>query len=42
MTDFVLTNTDWHLNNFGVLRDSKTLKFIGIAPIFDSGKLEEW
>ena len=42
MTDFVLTNTDRHLNNFGVLRDSKTLKFIGMAPIFDSGNSMFW
>lgn len=38
MTDYVLTNTDRHLNNFGVLRDTETLKFIDMAPIFDCGK----
>lgn len=37
MTDFVIINTDRHLNNFGVVRNSKTLQFIGAAPIFDSG-----
>ena len=37
MTDFIITNTDRHLNNFGILRDSKTLKFLSYAPIFDSG-----
>lgn len=37
LTDFVISNTDRHLNNFGVIRDSKTLKFIKPAPIFDSG-----
>ena len=42
MTDFILTNTDRHLNNFGVLRDTKTLKFIGMAPIFDSGNSMFW
>ena len=42
MADFVLTNTDRHLNNFGVLRDSKTLKFISMAPIFDSGNSMFW
>ena len=42
LTDFVLTNTDWHLNNFGVLRDSRTLKFIRMAPIFDSGNSMFW
>ena len=42
MTDFILTNTDRHLNNFGVLRDTKTLKFIDMAPIFDSGNSMFW
>ena len=42
LTDFILTNTDRHMNNFGVLRDTKTLKFIGMAPIFDSGNSMFW
>ena len=42
LTDFVLTNTDRHLNNFGVLRDSRTLKFVRMAPIFDSGNSMFW
>lgn len=42
LTDFILTNTDRHLNNFGVLRDSGTLKFVGMAPIFDSGNAMFW
>lgn len=37
LTDFVLTNTDRHLNNFGLLRNASTLKYVGVAPIFDSG-----
>lgn len=37
LTDFVLTNTDEHYMNFGVLRDVNTLKFVAPAPIFDSG-----
>lgn len=37
LTDFIITNTDRHLNNFGVIRDSKTYRFIKPAPIFDSG-----
>ena len=37
LTDFVISNTDEHLRNFGVLRDAETLKFICPAPIFDSG-----
>lgn len=42
LTDFILTNTDRHLNNFGVLRDTNTLQFIGMAPIFDSGNSMFW
>lgn len=37
LTDFIITNTDRHLNNFGVIRDSETLRFLKPAPIFDSG-----
>ena len=37
MTDFLITNTDRHLNNFGALRDTETLRLVGMAPIFDSG-----
>lgn len=42
LSDFVITNTDRHYNNFGVLRDSRTLKIIGMAPIFDSGNSMFW
>ena len=42
LTDYILTNTDRHFNNFGVLRDTSTLKFIGMAPIFDSGNSMFW
>ncbi len=42
LSDFVLTNTDRHLNNFGVLRDAKTLQFISPAPIFDTGNSMFW
>ena len=42
LTDFVLMNTDRHLNNFGILRDSQTLKFVRMAPIFDSGNSMFW
>ena len=42
LSDFVLTNTDRHFNNFGVLRDTHTLEFIGMAPIFDSGNSMFW
>lgn len=37
LTDFVISNTDEHLRNFGVLRDPDTLALIGPAPVFDSG-----
>ena len=42
LSDFVLTNTDRHLNNFGVLRNTNTLELIGMAPIFDSGNSMFW
>lgn len=38
LTDFVISNTDEHLLNFGVLRDADTMKLIGPAPIFDFRK----
>lgn len=37
LTDFILSNTDRHLRNVGILRDSATLQFVGMAPIFDTG-----
>lgn len=37
LTDFIISNTDEHLLNFGILRDSDTMKLTGPAPIFDSG-----
>lgn len=37
VTDFILSNTDRHLRNIGVLRDTDTLQFVGVAPIFDTG-----
>lgn len=36
--DFLIMNEDRHLNNFGVIRDVNTLKWISIAPIFDNGQ----
>jgi hypothetical protein len=35
--DYLVANEDRHQNNFGLIRDVKTLKFIGMAPIFDTG-----
>ena len=37
LTDFLISNTDEHLLNFGVLRDSESMRLTGPAPIFDSG-----
>jgi len=37
MTDFILTNTDRHLNNFGFLYHPAEHKLISMAPIFDTG-----
>ena len=37
LTDFILTNTDRHFNNFGFLYHSKKKCFISAAPVFDTG-----
>jgi len=37
MTDFLLTNTDRHMNNIALLRDPDSLQYVGFAPIFDTG-----
>lgn len=37
LTDFIISNTDEHLLNFGLLRDAESMKLLGPAPIFDSG-----
>lgn len=37
LTDFILTNTDRHFNNFGFLYDEKLHKLVSMAPIFDTG-----
>lgn len=36
--DFLIMNEDRHLNNFGIIRDVNTLKWLDIAPIFDNGQ----
>ena len=38
LIDFIFSNRDRHLTNISVLRDADTLKFISMAPIYDSGK----
>ena len=35
--DNLIANEDRHQNNFGLIRDANTLRWIGAAPIFDSG-----
>lgn len=35
--DYLIANTDRHLNNFGIIRDATTLEWIGLAPLFDNG-----
>ena len=37
LLDFVISNTDRHYQNFGILRDPDTLKLVSVAPIFDCG-----
>lgn len=37
MTDYLLTNTDRHMNNIAVMRNPDTLQILGFAPIYDSG-----
>lgn len=34
--DFIMANTDRHYRNFGLLRNSDTLEWIGLAPVFDT------
>ena len=36
MTDYLLSNTDRHMNNISILRNPDTLQIIGMAPIYDS------
>lgn len=37
LLDFIMGNIDRHFNNFGVLRNSDTLEFTDVAPLFDTG-----
>lgn len=36
--DFLIMNEDRHLNNFGIIRDINTLKWVDVALIFDNGQ----
>lgn len=35
--DHIIGNYDRHTNNFGLIRDARTLEWLGPAPVFDSG-----
>lgn len=37
LTDFILTNTDRHLNNFGFIYDPRQHRLSGMATLFDTG-----
>lgn len=37
VVDYLIANEDRHLNNFGLIRNAKTLDWVEFAPIFDSG-----
>lgn len=39
---FVLTKSDRYIKNLGVLRNIRTLEFIGMVPIFYSGNSMFW
>lgn len=38
LLDSLLLNTDRHLNNFGIIRDVNTLKWLSVSPIYDNGR----
>lgn len=35
--DFIIANQDRHMGNFGVMRNTDTLEYMGLAPVFDCG-----
>lgn len=37
MTDYLISNTDRHMNNISIMRNPDTLDILGFAPIYDSG-----
>lgn len=40
--DYLILNEDRHQNNFGVVRDARTLEYLGASPVFDSGTSFWW
>ena len=37
VVDYLIANSDRHLNNFGAVRNAVTLEWISVAPLFDNG-----
>ena len=37
MTDYLISNTDRHMNNISLVRNPDSLEILGFAPIYDSG-----
>lgn len=37
MTDFIISNTDRHMGNISIMRDSDSLKILGFSPLYDFG-----
>jgi hypothetical protein len=35
--DYLIANRDRHLTNFGAVRNARSLEWVGLAPVFDSG-----
>ena len=35
--DYIIMNEDRHLNNFGIIRNVNSLKWVDVCPIFDNG-----
>ena len=38
LLDLIMSNCDRHMNNYGVIRDINTLKWLDVAPIYDTGR----
>lgn len=38
LVDFIMANRDRHYRNFGFLRNSETLEWEGLAPVYDTGR----
>ena len=38
MLDYIMLNEDRHLNNYGIIHNVDTLKWVDVCPIFDTGR----